>query len=196
MRIIFVDFEDSFTNNIISYLSHWKSCEIEVINFRDLKRHDLVNQNIILGPGPGHPSEYIDFFKQNNLELKANLKKARRIVGICLGHQLVLSSLYQCTINRSKYPIHGRTVKPKDLGLLSGIVEETNDINLQRYNSLYVEVNSENSLLKQTKLIFDNNNELLMAYEDERIFTMQFHPESVGTSCSESIFQAIERFFV
>lgn len=196
MRVFFIDFEDSFSNNIISFLSSWDEVQTEIINFRKLHNYDLKGKNIILGPGPGHPCEYIDFFRGQGIGLREVICDARRVVGICLGHQLVFSIMYDCRVLRSSFPVHGQATTFKHPEMIKDIFGIDGELKLQRYNSLYVKVDHNSRVCDQLQLFYDKNDELLMSYESERFFTMQFHPESVGTSCSEGIFQAMKRFFM
>lgn len=197
MRLVFVDFEDSFTNNILSYLA--LKFELTIINYKELKPSMLHDENVVLGPGPGHPNEYLEYYSHNGVDLKAEVKAARRVLGICLGHQILLSILFNFKIERSQFPMHGQGVTIKDGQKLSGIVdlEGLIDHKLQRYNSLTASLPQE-ILLHESELeiAFDNNNEVLMTYRPDHILTLQFHPESVGTSCSNSLFHAFEEFFM
>lgn len=197
MKVLFIDFEDSFSNNIRSHLSQLESIDLSLKNYRNIKLCDFENQNIILGPGPGHPREYISYFSQKDIDLRLALLSTRRLVGICLGHQIIFNILFNCCIERSQFPMHGRPITfenpRKALQFLSSKSEE---LELQRYNSLYVKIDENDSIFSRAQLFFDINNELLMAYEEGSFFTMQFHPESVGTSCSKDIFQAIKGFLL
>ena len=60
-RIFFVDFEDSFTFNVISELKKM-NINPKVVSVHDWKQeileHPSINTLSILGPGPGHPDEY------------------------------------------------------------------------------------------------------------------------------------------
>ncbi len=190
MKLLFIDFEDSFTNNILSYLSH--DFSLEVKNYRDVMREDFLDTNIILGPGPGHPEEYLNFFRSKGLNLAQLIQQTRRSLGICLGHQIILSEVFYAIIERSNFPMHGRGIRVLNSVNLLGI--DLGEFVFQRYNSLTAVMNKATS--NDHQIIYDENNEILITYLSERILTMQFHPESVGTSCSKSIFQAITSFFM
>ncbi|MGI4992539.1 aminodeoxychorismate/anthranilate synthase component II [Halobacteriovorax sp. GFR7] len=210
MKLVFIDFEDSFTNNILSYFSEF-DFEIEVINFRKLSpsniTHYLKNNFVVLGPGPGHPDEYLKLFKDTKIDFKAELQKARRLIGICLGHQIILHLFDELKVVRSSRPMHGQTVE-MEIGegqiLFDCFSEVDREVllgaKLQRYNSLTLQIDSgcyySGSWGSETQFVFDKHNELLMAYRPNHFLTMQFHPESVGTSCNNILFQAMNKFFM
>ncbi|POB14168.1 MULTISPECIES: aminodeoxychorismate/anthranilate synthase component II [unclassified Halobacteriovorax] len=210
MRLVFIDFEDSFTNNILSYFDQF-DFHIDIVNFRNLSKSNisdlLENQLVVLGPGPGHPEEYLKSFVSVGVNFKDELSKAKRIIGICLGHQLVLNIFDELRVVRSSRPMHGQAITMKleedeDLFDCFNREDRTELIHakLQRYNSLKVEIDSGEykSGNKEclTQFIFDNNDELLMAYRPNFFFTMQFHPESVGTSCNNILFEAMNKFLM
>src|SRR5690606_34167304 len=59
-KIVFVDFNDSFTHNILSYLYSWG--EIEVIAATESSEYLKTHERFVWGPGPGMVHEYgIDF---------------------------------------------------------------------------------------------------------------------------------------
>ncbi|EPZ50666.1 class I glutamine amidotransferase [Bacteriovorax sp. BAL6_X] len=213
MKLVFVDFEDSFTNNILSYFNEF-DFKIEVVNFRKLSHSNIAhyfnNNLVVLGPGPGHPDEYLNLFKDAGIELtdfKAELQKARRLIGICLGHQMILYLLDELKVVRSSIPMHGQAVEieiGEGQALFDCFSEADRKVlrraKLQRYNSLTLQISSgdyySGKWESETQLVFDKHNELLMAYRPNRFLTMQFHPESVGTSCNNILFQAMNKFFM
>lgn len=210
MKLVFIDFEDSFTNNILSYFNDF-DFDIEVINFRKLSlsniTHSLKNNLVVLGPGPGHPDEYLKLFSDAEVDFKAELEKARRLVGICLGHQIILHLFDELKVVRSSKPMHGQAVEMEigeDSILFDCFSEVDREVlmraKLQRYNSLTLQISSgeyeSGKWESETQLVFDKNHELLMAYRPNHFLTMQFHPESVGTSCNNILFQAMNKFFM
>ena len=107
--IYLCDFEDSFTYNIyadLKSLGHEVSIVPfnEVYQFLQTKISSQEKEIIILGPGPGHPHEY-DFL---NSSVKSLIHRENLLlVGICLGHQLIWSSLgFKCV--HCKTPLHGQ----------------------------------------------------------------------------------------
>lgn len=162
-KIYIIDFEDSFTFNIATELYAFEK-QIEVLSHFDFfsnKNFPIFLQKIkapiavILGPGPGSPEEYREYF-HNIKELKSN--PLIYLMGICLGHQ-VIGLMDGLTVKPSQKPIHGGQVK---------INFDNINILVQRYNSLAV---------------FESNNSLkeIQIRQWTRGVSYQFHPESIGT---------------
>ena len=165
---IFIDFDDSFTYNIKEFF-HNISLEFELINWRErerLKSLEFQSGILLLGPGPGHIEDYQEFIHHYlaNYLNNQNIKK----IGICLGHQILMNYLYGLKIEKSKFPMHGRSVNLIDLHGESA----------QRYNSLVAI--PERKALENVEQVYDQNGELALTYSNQHL-SMQFHPESVGT---------------
>lgn len=162
-KIYIIDFEDSFTFNIATEIYPYET-EIVVVshdeffathNFnhfiKKLKNHVAV----ILGPGPGSPNEYQDYFSDI---LKIKNHPQTFLMGICLGHQ-ILALMDGLKIRRSKRPMHGEQVQ---------ISFDNKNMLVQRYNSLAVYES-------------DNGQKEIQIREWPRGISYQFHPESIGT---------------
>jgi anthranilate/para-aminobenzoate synthase component II len=177
-KIYIVDFEDSFTYNIANIL--YPYCQqLQVINYKEFFK-DYFQKNIeedrvaiILGPGPGHPVQYQEYYRQiSSLLQKNNLY----LMGICLGHQL-LASQAGYKIILSANPIHGKIVR---------LFWNNRHYSVQRYNSLAVEAR-----LKESEISIDNE-VMILSYKNGRSY--QFHPESVGTEHSAYFFSDLLSF--
>ena len=190
-NIYICDFNDSFTYNIYSELKLIDSeLVIEVVPFSKVEVLLLKLQNIerktaiIMGPGPGSPTEYSFLFEGiHNVSLNKNIF----LMGICLGHQLYWSSQKYSVIKCGE-PVHGQTQRYSLPKPISHKLRNLSSIEVQRYNSLKVDLSStqEEELTKgKGALIFDRE---LVMYISERLVTYQFHPESVGTKNSEVFF--------
>ncbi|MBC7714983.1 MAG: aminodeoxychorismate/anthranilate synthase component II [Rhizobacter sp.] len=162
-KILIIDFEDSFTYNISNIIFPFeKNCK--VITHQEFFRNfetfisSSSKMAIILGPGPGHPDQYENYF----LSVKKLLDyKNIYIMGICLGHQ-IMGRVSGKEILKSHNQMHGQTVEVEFKGKTEIV---------QRYNSLAVfEQNIEKDIC-----IYDNG------------ISYQFHPESIGT-CNNYIF--------
>lgn len=176
-KVYLFDFDDSFTYNIVSGFLELKR-EVQVFSWKDKAAWKRVERDkapklIILGPGPGHPSDY------QIPRLKAFLGDDRTfILGICLGHQLLLKA-HGFTVVPSRIPIHGQSVKVYDeyRRIFQGVYRG------QRYNSLAMQGSGSDHL----ELIFDENEEIAMAI-GENFLSCQFHPESIGSDSPETIY--------
>lgn len=174
-KILIVDFEDSFTYNIASVLFEYclEKVEIEVLSHEQFfeKNYFFNVQNntqkmgVILGPGPGHPKEYVEYFSQiNDLRSKENFF----LMGICLGHQ-ILGMMEGYEIDYCDRPIHGESVD---------FLFQNRPYKVQKYNSLCVKKRGET---------FD-------LLEGKNWISYQFHPESIGTTNNIDFFKILLNF--
>ena len=191
--IYLCDFEDSFSFNIYSEIL-LQGLELEVIprkkvaSFLAEMAQTKTKVNIILGPGPGHPSEYQDI----KVELPRVLKnKNIFILGICLGHQF-LSEAMGLKVERSLSPKHGENIEIELSPTQMQDFSLPQKLLVQRYNSLAVLENNETEkILSFLKLKAVFHQKELMLLKGERFISYQFHPESVGTTYRSCFFEAL-----
>ena len=197
-KIVICDFDDSFTYNIFSTVKEiYQYVPVEVIPKKNLSAFFTsllkteVEMTIILGPGPGHPDDYEHLsYILRDLVLKKNLS----FFCICLGHQLIWS-LFGQTIEHSITPIHGQVQKYELTKKQQSEFELPTFIEVQRYNSLAVKINKniQDQLENDGWVLLIDKNELVMSKRDN-IYTLQFHPESIGTKNSKDFFRYINNF--
>jgi len=170
-KIFIVDFDDSFTYNIASVVyPEEKSCVVirHDVFFRDyfpLMKKIKSRHAVILGPGPGHPEEYREYFSDIARLLD---NESIYVLGICLGHQ-ILGMVKNLEIREVKNKIHGESVEINFFGKFC---------NVQRYNSLGV---------------FEGPKELI-SLQFSRGISYQFHPESIGTDDNLTFFLELLKF--
>lgn len=180
-RICFIDFDDSFSYNIIQEV-HELGLDVRVLHWMDFD--SLPPEEIlILGPGPGHPDDYQRIFPQ----LQDWMRAQRPLFGICLGHQ-IFWRLQGESVVRSREPIHGQSVELKLDPEWQDYLRLPEKIQVQRYNSLAVPAQA--ALRNPQVKNFIVNDEILMT-RGERVLTYQFHPESMGTSFRRSFFRPL-----
>ncbi len=197
MKPLLIDFEDSFTYNIASEL-HLVGLECEVIHWRkffeNFERNEFEKKTkmIILGPGPGHPDEYqimIPLIQKMIAEQKVFL------LGICLGHQLIWQAM-GLRAEVSANPVHGQAVDFRVPTWFDFFPESLHQhlIKVQRYNSLFVPYDQ--ALVKKmgAKTVVDDGQ--VMASRFANCLSLQFHPESVGTSYRRFFFSGFKNFSV
>lgn len=172
MKATFIDFEDSFTYNVIQELEG-VGFEVEVISWKDFDTLPPAGL-LVVGPGPGHPDDYQRIFPL----LRDWLKMKRPFFGVCLGHQ-IFWRLQDEEVIRSREPLHGQKVKLEFDQEWKEWLGTGEDVYVQRYNSLAVlsQASIRNPVFKN----FTQHDEILITL-GEKIITYQFHPESVGTS--------------
>ena len=185
LKAILVDFDDSFTFNIVSEL-YGVGIYPNVISHHDLHTAtlDIFNCDsktlIIFGPGPGNPEDYQDIFP---ILEKILIDDKLYFMAICLGHQILWRVLGE-KIKKMNRPIHGDTTSVN-------LFDRT--FSVQKYNSLTVDLDKPflcKKLMDKTFEIqnFFSDDGELMASLSYKFITYQFHPESIGTSCRRELF--------
>ena len=182
--LILIDNYDSFTYNLVHY---FEEIGQKVIVFRNDEKSVeeilmLSPSFLVISPGPSTPSNAgicINLVKQisyKNLEIP--------ILGVCLGHQVIAES-FGANIIQSGKPIHGKVSKifHKNSDLFLNI---SNPFNATRYHSLIIEDKNIPECLKVTAQTDDS---VIMAIEHQyqKIFGVQFHPESISTESGHQI---------
>ena len=173
MKVLLIDFYDSFTYNIYHYLI---GLNIEVVVVEDKKVDlTLVDQfdSIIFSPGPGLPSSTVSLFPV--LEKYANSK---RILGVCLGMQGI-AEFYGGELYNQKVVKHGVVEKITILKQERLFINFPANIQVGLYHSWAVDI-ANSSSLEETAI---SENGILMAIQHKTlpIFAVQFHPESILT---------------
>lgn len=178
MKCLCIDFDDSFSFNIMSdlFLYHeLKKEDFSFLPFKDVKNFDLEKLKdldlLILGPGPGHVDEYFEGIK---IILDYCQRVSTKVLGICLGHQLIMKFLgHEIIVSREI--VHGQAVKLKINNFWKKILKKEDEVQVvQRYNSFAVKK-------KNTEYTELSIKEEVLAFIDENFLSYQFHPESVGT---------------
>ena len=174
--ILLIDNYDSFSYNLYQLIGTFDENIVVIRNDeKNIKEiEEMEPRLIILSPGPGEPKaagiciEVVKYFKGKV-----------PILGVCLGHQAICEA-YGATVTYAKELMHGKTSLVKvdnESNLFKGITEE---ISVGRYHSLAVD---KDTLPKGLKVIAITNDDEVMAVEDEKnkVYGVQFHPESVLT---------------
>ena len=179
MKILIIDNYDSFVYNIAQSLgqSNIKTLVYRnnKITIKDIKRMQI--DAIIISPGPGNPEDEKYFGICNNI-IKI-LGKEIPVLGICLGHQGIVSAFGGKIINAGKTR-HGKTSKIyyKDDPLF---VDIENPFNATRYHSLIAEKKTFPNCLEITANSIDDNEIMALTHKEYPIKGVQFHPESILT---------------
>lgn len=177
MNIFLVDNYDSFTYNLYDLIFRTSGVRAQVIKndeltFEEFEAHPV--DCVILSPGPGHPQRRKDFGISSDI-IRA-LKKP--VLGICLGHQGI-ATVFGGRVQRALLPVHGLTerINHDGLGIFEGIPQR---VQMVRYHSLIVS----NDLPKCLRKTAWTDSGLVMGIQhvSQKIFGVQFHPESI---CSE-----------
>jgi anthranilate/para-aminobenzoate synthase component II len=181
MDATFVDFEDSFSYNVVQELAEL-GFSVRVVNWRDFDALPAAGL-LVFGPGPGHPDDY----RRTYPLLREWLAAARPFFGVCLGHQ-IFWRLQDEAVVRSKEPLHGQKVRLELTDEWRTWLGIRGEVFVQRYNSLCVagQAAIRNPFLRN----FIQGDEILITRGANAI-TYQFHPESIGTSYRTEFLRAV-----
>jgi len=177
-KILLIDNYDSFTWNLVQYLQELDT-KVLVYKNDEISSQEAKKLNpdfLIFSPGPGNSKNQKDI--GNSLEILETFKGKIPILGVCLGHQMI-AEYFGGTVEKTR-PAHGQKwlisiLKPE--GIFQDLPSE---IIGMRYHSLVV---SPQNFPKDLEITASTKDEKIMALQNlkERIFGIQFHPESIGT---------------
>ncbi|HEY2513825.1 MAG TPA: aminodeoxychorismate/anthranilate synthase component II [Polyangiaceae bacterium] len=175
MRVLVIDNYDSFTHNLVQYLSELGAvCEVvknDALGVSGLseRRPD----GVVISPGPGTPDEA-------GISLDAVRTLAGRIplLGVCLGHQAIAQA-FGGRVIRARWPMHGKTspIRHDGRGLFARL---PSPFEATRYHSLLVERASVPACLEISAWT-DEGEIMALRHRTLDVEGLQFHPESILT---------------
>jgi anthranilate synthase/aminodeoxychorismate synthase-like glutamine amidotransferase len=182
--ILLIDNYDSFTFNVYQALVSVPGAdEVRVVRNDELPVAELLRLEpsaVVLSPGPGTPAR-----AGHCRELLEALPDVVPILGICLGHQ-VLVEAEGGQIVRDPEPVHGRAslVHHEGAPLLSGLPDP---FEAARYHSL----RSVSELPATLRRIAWTEDSVVMAVQHVSLprWGVQFHPESILTPHGNRLFE-------
>lgn len=173
-KVLFIDNFDSFTYNLVDeleVLGHQVTVvrnQVPVNTLMDLsEQHQLV----VISPGPGNPQQ-----AGNCLAFLHKLNGRLPVLGICLGHQLLIE-FAGGQVGRAPKPMHGKSSLLEHKGELcfSGL---SSPIQVGRYHSL-----TALQLPQGFQMLAEADGQVMAVYEPKKkLLGFQFHPESLLTT--------------
>jgi len=177
-RVLFVDNFDSFTYNLVEYVSE-HGAETEVL--RNTASLDEVRASdpdaILVSPGPGHPKNDRDVGV--TMPVLRELSPETPTLGVCLGLEAAVYE-YGGTVGRAPRPVHGKAfpVDHDGKGVFEGLDQ---GFTAGRYHSLVA--TEVPDCFEVSATTADSDEDLVMGvrHREYPIECVQFHPESVLT---------------
>ena len=173
--ILVIDNYDSFTYNLVQYLSELGA---EVV----VRRNDAVTvpeveklapAGVLISPGPGRPEQ-----AGVSLDIIEQLGSRTPIFGVCLGHQSI-AQRFGASIVRAERLMHGRTseIIHEGKGVFEGL---PSPLTATRYHSLIVK---RDTIPKELEISAwtDEGEVMALRHTELPIEGVQFHPESFLT---------------
>lgn len=180
-NVCFIDNFDSFTYNLVEYVSHHTERVAvlrNTVSLADIREVDP--DAIVISPGPGHPKNERDVGITPSV--LTDLSPHVPTLGICLGLEAAVYA-YGGTIGHAPSPIHGKAfpIEHDGTGVFCGL-----DSPLQggRYHSLVA-----TEIPDCFRVTASTHDDLVMGvrHRDHPIEGVQFHPESVLTEVGHAI---------
>ena len=186
--ILMIDNYDSFTFNIVQYMSEL-GATLKVVRNDEISPQqirDLDPEKIVVSPGPCTPNEAgisVDVIKEFHSSIP--------ILGVCLGHQSIAQA-FGGKIVRAKKVMHGKVsqIHHNNTGVFDNLDQ---DFTATRYHSLVVERHSLPSCFEVTAWTYDEANDfdeiMGIRHRDFPVEGVQFHPESILTEHGHLLFK-------
>ena len=187
VRVLVIDNYDSFTYNLVEYVSQQPGTETEVRkNTASLEEIRAVDPDgIIVSPGPGHP--------ENDRDVGVSLDVLREVspevptLGVCLGLEAAVYA-YGGSVGRAPDPVHGKAwaVDHDGEGVYAGLEQ---GFRAGRYHSLVA--TEVPDCFAVTATADHDGTELVMGvrHREYPIECVQFHPESVLTAVGHDVIE-------
>jgi anthranilate synthase, component II (EC 4.1.3.27) len=182
-RVLFVDNFDSFTYNLVEYVSEHADTEVvrNTATLEDVRAFDP--DAIVVSPGPGHPENDRDVGVTNDV-LQAVSPEVPTL-GVCLGLEAAVYA-YGGTVGRAPEPIHGKAFDIHHDG--QGVFADLdNPVQGGRYHSLVATEVPECFAVTATCESAAGDLVMGIRHHEYPIECVQFHPESVLTAVGHDV---------
>ena len=185
MKFLIIDNYDSFVYNIAQYLGEL-GVDCVVIRNDKITINEIKQKNydgIVISPGPGTPDDR-KYFGVCSDVIK-DLGSSTPILGVCLGHQGIISS-FGGKVTNAGCVRHGKTspVKHNNSELFKGV---KNPFRATRYHSLVGDKTIIPEILEVTATAEDDGEVMAIRHKEYLIEGVQFHPESIMTEDGKKI---------
>ncbi len=180
--ILVIDNYDSFTYNLVQYLSEL-GADVQVYRNDQIGLdavRKLAPKAVVISPGPGRPED-----AGISSVLIRELGESLPILGVCLGHQCI-GQVFGGSIVRAPELMHGKTSPIHHHG--AGVFEHLPDpFVATRYHSLVIEREHFPAVLEITAWTEDGTVMGVRHRTWPHIQGVQFHPESILTAAGKDL---------
>ena len=197
-HVLFVDNFDSFTYNLVEYVSQHARTDVltNTATVTEIREHDP--DALVVSPGPGHPANDRDVGV--SVEVFRELSPTIPTLGVCLGLEAAVYA-YGGRVGRAPDPIHGKAspIDHDGEGIFDGLDQGFRG---GRYHSLVatevpdcfaVTATTDHESAKRRSAdaaVKSQPGETLVMgvrHREYPIECVQFHPESVLTACGHDL---------
>lgn len=179
MKVLLIDFYDSFTFNIAHYVRGF-GVEVDVIEDRELDIGIVAGYDaVIFSPGPGLPEHTRNLFK-----VLTEHGATKKILGICLGMQGI-AEFYGGKIynqNAVKHGVAEKLIVQRPDGLFRDLPEM---FKVGLYHSWAVHVEAAKDL--EVLALSEEGVVMALKHRTYNVYGVQFHPESILTENGKNI---------
>ncbi|WP_254545659.1 anthranilate synthase component II [Halomarina pelagica] len=182
-RVLFVDNFDSFTYNLVEYVSQHAETRV-VRNTATLEEVRAADPDaIVVSPGPGHPGNERDVGV--TLDVLREVSPDVPTLGVCLGLEAAVYA-YGGTVGRAPEPVHGKAfpVDHDGEGVFTGL---PSPLRGGRYHSLVATAVPDCFAVSATTRVGDERLVMGVRHREHPIECVQFHPESVLTESGHAL---------
>ncbi|MFB6085610.1 MAG: gamma-glutamyl-gamma-aminobutyrate hydrolase family protein [Halodesulfurarchaeum sp.] len=190
MKVLVVDNYDSFTYNLVEYISESRlpdgsRPETAVVkNTVGLERIRAEDPDaIVISPGPGHPKNDRDVGV--SAPVLGEVSRTVPTLGVCLGMEAAVS-VHGGRVGPAQEPVHGKaaTIAHDERGIFDGIGQGFQG---GRYHSLIaLDVPDSFEISARTERD-DRRIPMAIRHHEYPIVAVQFHPESVLTAVGHQL---------
>ncbi len=183
MKILVLDNYDSFTYNLVQYITELTGEKPDVFRNDKIALHDVEKYDyIVLSPGPGLPKD-----AGIMPELIKKYAPTKNIFGVCLGHQAITEAFGGTLYNLPKV-YHGVATAIKITDRSDAIFKNVPpEILVGRYHSWASVKETFPDDLKITAVDSAEGVIMALAHKTYNVKGVQFHPESVMTDYGKQI---------
>ncbi len=186
LTVLFIDNYDSFTYNLVEYVSQLPGTETEILkNTASLEDVRAVDPDaIVISPGPGHPKNDRDVGV--TMDVLEELSEIPTL-GVCLGLEAAVYA-YGGTVGRAPDPIHGKAsaVDHDGEGVFEGLEQ---GFRAGRYHSLVATEVPDCFAVSATAEHGDETLVMGVRHQEYPLECVQFHPESVLTAVGHDVIE-------